>query len=319
MRLGRLGLRAIRPVNRDVETRLVKLLFYIHLARSSQWHQVGAQPTYLFRRQTLLGDIDGRARQVRRCVVAIGRCRVLIHQSQTPLIRYRPHRRVYLKRTMKPPIMHPGQVGKKLCRPRSAVAPVRWQPGVHPQGSGGRNRNQLLRAAQIEQIGIVLNALQAVFAGSRILPEQRIVGASQRWRKNKPPSGNRVDQRSRHRLGGMEVKRLSPGAIQSRKALSPRSRRLRPFPPAPHLHRSGMRSRGAPVHHAGAGRRGCRSESEERRCNQGDTQDASHNGGRRDPELSQITRHSLTPDSAEDGSSGEALQRAAPRQDSTDQ
>src|SRR6202034_4174798 len=116
--------RHVRPVDRDVEAGLLKLLFHVDLARRLQWQQIGTHPRNFRWGEPLLRDIHGLAGQMRRSDITLCWRGVPVDMQQMALVRDGPHRRVDLQRRMESLVVDASEIPQETAGPGAAVAPV---------------------------------------------------------------------------------------------------------------------------------------------------------------------------------------------------
>lgn len=91
-------------------------------------------------------------------------------------------------------VIVPGDDGEEGCGPRAGVAAIFREAEVDAEGFVVRQGDQLLFAAEVEQVGVVVYADETVTVGHLILVEKNFAGAVQ-WRRDDEAAMTIVERR----------------------------------------------------------------------------------------------------------------------------
>ena len=200
-------------VDADVKAGLLKLFFDVDLALADERLEVGAEPGDLGSGESAFGDVDGLAGEVRRGGVAGGGCGVAVGADQALLDGESADGGVDLERGVEGGVVVAGQDGEEFRGPGSGEAAILGQVEVDVDGFVFGQGYELLCAAEVEQFGVVADAVAAVAVGHLILVEQDFVGAVERLGddevaaavvEGRDPEGRQEDGRGGFLLNGLE-------------------------------------------------------------------------------------------------------------------
>jgi hypothetical protein len=78
-------------------------------------------------------------------------------------------------------VVRAGHRGEELRGPGTAVAAVHGQTVIDLEGGARRERDQEAVPAHVEEIFVILDAVEAVAVGYKILVDEYVVRAFERW------------------------------------------------------------------------------------------------------------------------------------------
>lgn len=163
----------------------------------------------------MLGEVDGLSGEVWGGGVAFGRSSVAIGAEQALLELYGTDGGVHLQRRLKARVVGTGKRRKKLCRPGPTVATVSRQTLVYYEGAIGGDGYEELLVAEVEDVIIVLDAVETIAVGNLVLTQQNLVGALQ-WAGDDEAATLVVERWQDDRCGGHLLHRGERRAIGCR-------------------------------------------------------------------------------------------------------
>ena len=172
----------VAAVDADVEAGLLELLFDVDLALVDERLEVGPHPCDLGDGEAVLGDVDGLAGEVRRGGAAGGGRGVGVAALEPLLELDGAHGGVDLQRQVEAVVMVAGEGGEEVRSSGAREAAVLRQTVVDAQGPALRQGDELMTAAQLEQVGVVAHAVQAVAVCHLVLVEQNVARTVERLR-----------------------------------------------------------------------------------------------------------------------------------------
>jgi hypothetical protein len=179
--------RRIRTIHADVETSLLKFLFYINLTNLHQRPQIRAHPRNLFGVHIAFAKVNRLSRQMWRSHLSANPRSIPVCPPQPHLVRHRPCSRVHLQRLVEPQIICPRNVRREPHRPRPRAASIARQFSVHMQTHALRKVHQHPLRAHAAKIIIILNAAEPLFISNQILVHKNLARPPhRRWHHQSP-------------------------------------------------------------------------------------------------------------------------------------
>jgi hypothetical protein len=129
----------------------------------------------------MLCDIDGLPGEMGGGRIAFRRGGVAVDPHQMLLEFDGADRGVYLQRRVKVGVVCPRHVGEELRGPGAGITAVYGQAIVYFQGAVRGQRDQHPLASHIEEVGVVLDAVEALAVGNFVLVQKDLVGAFEGW------------------------------------------------------------------------------------------------------------------------------------------
>lgn len=148
---------------------MLEFFFNVNLAGVLKREQLGAHPIDFARGESALGDVDGRAGNVRADNVALGIRGVAVDPHQTLLVSDGANGGADFKRAMEDCIMGAREVGEKAGGPRAAVTAILRQVGVDGESVGDGNRNEHSPRNAVVEILVIQDTFKALSFSSLIL------------------------------------------------------------------------------------------------------------------------------------------------------
>lgn len=220
-RAGR-GWRQVLLVDADVEAGLLELFLHVDLALLDEGQKVAAKPGDLGEAESVLGEVDGLAGEVGGGGVAFGGGGIAVGAEEALLELDGADRGVDLEGSVEAHIVSAGQGGEELRGPRAAVTAVGGEAVVDDEDVAGGEGDEKLLGAELEDVGVVLDAVESVAVGDLVLTEEDLVGAFEGWRDDEAAAlvveGGKKDWGGGCLLDGGERGALGGGADQAEDA-----------------------------------------------------------------------------------------------------
>jgi hypothetical protein len=116
--------------------------------------------------------------------IAVCRGSIAVDPQQVLLKFDRADSGVYLQRTVEVGVVRARHIGEERRGPRAGVAAVRGQTIIDLQRVACGERNQYPLTPHLDEIGVVLNAIEALAVSNLILMQEDLVGTFQGWRND---------------------------------------------------------------------------------------------------------------------------------------
>ncbi len=164
-------------VDADVEAGLLELLFDVEFALLDEGEEVGAEPGDLGEGEAVLGDVDGLAGEVGRGGVAFGGCGVAVGVEEALLELDGADGGVDLERGLEAGEVLAGEGVEEEGGPGAAEAAVGGEAVVDAEGVVGGDGDEDAGGAHVVEVGVVMDAFEAVAVGDEVLAEEDLMRA----------------------------------------------------------------------------------------------------------------------------------------------
>ena len=169
-------------VDADVEAGLLELFLDVDFALLDEREKVAAEPGNLGEAHAVLGEVDCLAGEVRRGGIAFCRSGVAVGTEQTLLELHGADGGVDLQRCVEAHVVGAGHGGEELCGPGTAVAAISGKALVDDEDVADGNGDEETMVAEVDDVIVVLDAVETVAVGDLVLAEQDLVRAFERRR-----------------------------------------------------------------------------------------------------------------------------------------
>lgn len=176
----RLVCRSIVLVNADVKDGLLEFFLDINLAGVLNGEEIFAHPSELFCGHTAFGDVDGGTSEVGGCSSTGGGGGIAVNANEVLLHGDSANSGVNAEGLAEDGIIGGGNVTEKFGGPGTAIAAVDGQARIDNEMSADGERQQLACAAQVVELCVIADALEAFLIRHFILMKENFMGTVER-------------------------------------------------------------------------------------------------------------------------------------------